>query len=287
MLICMTMGIVMLLQFFVPHPFIQDTLLEWVNNSAMIVAVFALAIGLASLVHMHGNRIKRRLPGWGFSVITLGTAALVAVIGLLKPSWGPTVAREQYAQCEPSDGPAPLTTRIVRVDHTLFGFDPVTALTVLPTGVTCVQTNITVVHARRETNIVAAAVTVPLRITSTPLYDWYYRYVHVPLVSTTFCLLAFYMITAAYRAMRIRSWEAALLMAAAIIVIIGQVPADQFVPLGSINGISTFEWLKQLIMDYPNSAAKRSIIIGVALGGLATGIKILAGIEKPYLGGRE
>jgi hypothetical protein len=40
-------------------------------------------------------------------------------------------------------------------------------------------------------------------------------------------------------------------------------------------------------MDYPNSAAKRSIIIGVALGGLATGIKILTGIERPYLGGGE
>ena len=62
MLICMTMGIIMLLQFFVPHPFIQDTLLEWVNNSAMIVAVFALAIGLASLVHMHGNRINAVCP---------------------------------------------------------------------------------------------------------------------------------------------------------------------------------------------------------------------------------
>jgi hypothetical protein len=287
MLICMTMGIIMLLQFFVPHPFIQDTLLEWVNNSAMIVAVFALAIGLASLVHMHGNRIKRRLPGWGFSVITLGTAALVAAIGLLKPAWGPSVAREQYAQCEPGDGATLLTTRIVRVDHTLFGFDPVTVLTAMPAGVAYTQTNISVVQDRIETNISAVAATLPLRITSTPLYDWYYRYVHVPLVSTTFCLLAFYMITAAYRAMRIRSWEAALLMAAALVVIIGQVPADQFLPLGSVNGVPFFEWLKQLIMDYPNSAAKRSIIIGVALGGLATGVKILAGIEKPYLGGRE
>ncbi len=265
MLICMVSGALMLLQFFVPHPFVQDTALEWISNSMMIVGVFALAIGLASLLHMHGNKIKRRLPGWGFSMITLATAAFVATIGLLKPAWGPTVSHVQYAQYEPDPQGSMRTTRIVRVEHTLFGFDPQSSMT----------------------NVLVGAVSTPLRANSTPLYDWYFTYVHVALVSTTFCLLAFYMLTAAYRAMRIKSWEAALLMVAAVIVIIGQVPADQFIPLGHINGISTFEWLKQLIMDYPNSAAKRSIIIGVALGGLATGVKILTGIERPYLGGGE
>ncbi len=265
MLICMVTGALLLLQFFVPHPFVQDTLLEWVSNSAIIVGVFALAIGLASLLHMHGNKIKRRLPGWGFSVVTLVTAAFVATIGLLKPAWGPTVAREQYVQCEPNLHGSIRTTRVVRVAHTLFGFDPQSS----------------------ATNALVGAVVTPVRANSTPLYSWYFTYVHSALVSTTFCLLAFYMLTAAYRAMRIKSWEAALLMVAAVIVIIGQVPADQFIPLGHINGVSTFEWLKQLIMDYPNSAAKRSIIIGVALGGLATGIKILTGIERPYLGGGE
>jgi hypothetical protein len=265
MLICMVTGVLLLLQFFVPHPFVQDTVLEWVSNSAMIVAVFALAIGLASLIHMHGNKIKRRLPGWGFSIITLVTAALVATIGLLKPAWGPTVAHQQYVQLEPDLHGSITTTRVVSVTHTLFGFDPQSA----------------------TSNVQVGAVMTPLRMNTVPLYSWYFTYVHTALVSTTFCLLAFYMLTAAYRAMRVRSWEAAVLMIAAVIVIIGQVPADQFLPLGHINGVSTFEWLKQLIMDYPNSAAKRGIIIGVALGGLATGIKILAGIEKPYLGGGE
>ena len=39
-------------------------------------------------------------------------------------------------------------------------------------------------------------------------------------------------------------------------------------------------------MNYPNNAAKRGILIGVQLGSLATSIKILSGIEKPYMGGR-
>jgi hypothetical protein len=98
--------------------------------------------------------------------------------------------------------------------------------------------------------------------------------------------------SAAYRAVRIKSWEAGLLLAAAIIVLLGQVPMEQipfvgkFIACGSIKGISTFEYLKSIILDFPNTAAKRGIIIGIALGGLATSIKIIFGIERPYMGGQ-
>ena len=47
-----------------------------------------------------------------------------------------------------------------------------------------------------------------------------------------------------------------------------------------------FEAMKSVILNYPNNAAKRGILIGVQLGSLATSIKILSGIEKPYMGGR-
>jgi len=124
------------------------------------------------------------------------------------------------------------------------------------------------------------------------MFDWFYNYIFVPLSATTFSLLAFYIMSAAYRAVRIKSWEAGLLLAAAIIVLLGQVPIEQipfvgkFIACGSIKGISTFEYLKGIILDFPNTAAKRGIIIGIALGGLATSIKIIFGIERPYMGGQ-
>ena len=257
--ICLAWGIIMLLQFFIPHEFVQVTFLEWVNNSTIIVAVFALAIGLASLIHSHSNRIKRRLPGWGFSIVTLAVAAVVTVAGIGKPHWGPVLARQTTVAL----GAAGATSRIDVIEHTLFGFDPATT----------------------PTNLLVHGALLPVRIKSVPLYDWFFNYVYTPLTATTFSLLAFYILTAAFRAMRAKTWEAALLLGAAVIVLLGQVPVDQLVPLGTLDGLPVFEKLKQLILDYPNTAAKRSIIIGVALGSLATGIKILAGIEKPYMGG--
>ncbi len=108
------------------------------------------------------------------------------------------------------------------------------------------------------------------------IFYQFYQNIFVPINSTMFSLLAFYMASASYRAFRAKTFESALLLTAAIIVIIGTTP------LGSA---IYFDKLTMWIMSIPNLAQKRGILIGVGLGATATSLKIILGIEKNWLGG--
>jgi hypothetical protein len=109
-------------------------------------------------------------------------------------------------------------------------------------------------------------------------FGWLYSYVLVALSSTMFSILAFFIASAAYRTFRARSTEATVLLIAAALVMIGRVPLGEYLISGS-GQVS--DW----IMSVPNTAAQRGILIGISLGGIATSIKIIFGIERAYLGG--
>ncbi|KQC05994.1 MAG: hypothetical protein APR54_07830 [Candidatus Cloacimonas sp. SDB] len=111
-------------------------------------------------------------------------------------------------------------------------------------------------------------------------FMWLFKNVQMPMGATMFSLLAFHIASAAYKAFRARSPEATVLLVAAIIVMLGQVPL----------GTQISEWIPETskwILNVPNLAAKRAIALGVGLGMTATSLKILLGIERTYLGGGE
>ena len=124
---------------------------------------------------------------------------------------------------------------------------------------------------------------------------WLYNNLFTPMQATLYALLAFFIASAAFRAFRIRTLEAGLLAAAALVVMLGRVPLGDFVlrPLTDHAGLPA--WLRteplgavqQWIMDVPQNAAKRAILIGAAMGVMATGLRVILGIERSYLGGGD
>jgi cytochrome bd-type quinol oxidase subunit 2 len=198
--ICLGMGILMMVQFFVPHPVsvgFYDLTTKWVR----IVSAFALVLGVGSFVMYHTEKLRRRRTGWLYSIVALVAAAVSTVVGL---AWG-------------------------------------------------------------------------VKQTS-PLQNYIFTPLLVPLNSSMFAILAFYMASAAYRAFRARTKESALLLIAAFIVMLGMVPIGAAI-WGKLPDLA--EW----ILSVPNMAAKRAITFGVALGGIATALKVILGIERGWLGG--
>lgn len=110
------------------------------------------------------------------------------------------------------------------------------------------------------------------------VFDKIYNQMYVPMQGTMFSLLAFFIASAAYRAFKIRSPEATILGVTAVIIMIGQVPIGSLLWDG-MPGLSAW------IMNVPNIAAKRAILIGAALGAIATGMKVILGLERNYVGG--
>ena len=197
-LVTFAVGAALIALFFVPHHQAQAVnaeILEW----ATIVYAFALILGSISLWNTHARKVRNRIEGWPYSLVTM--AMLVGVTGL----------------------------------GVIFG-----------TG------------------------------EGTPVYA-IYQSVNAPLASTMFALLAFFIASAAFRAFRARNLEATLLLVTAVLLMIGRVSIGEFI----WPGFPAFtEWL----LDVPNLAAKRAIAIGVGLGAVSTGLKIILGIERSYLG---
>lgn len=109
------------------------------------------------------------------------------------------------------------------------------------------------------------------------IYKWIYDSAFTPLSSTMFALLAFYIASAAFRAFRARNLEAGILLVTAMVVMIGRVPVGEWISADLPHFVN---W----IMDVPNTAAKRAIYIGGALGAISTGLRVILGLERSHLG---
>lgn len=118
--------------------------------------------------------------------------------------------------------------------------------------------------------------------------DLLFMRLQFPLGATMFGLLAAYLVSAAYRAFRIRTWEAAVLAVVAGLVIITQVPMAQFGL--SLLGPSWIEkgayldaqaaHVRNWVLLTVNDAVQRAVGFGAFVGALAMALRLWLSLDK-------
>lgn len=116
-------------------------------------------------------------------------------------------------------------------------------------------------------------------------YDVFFSGAFTALGATSFSLLAFYIVSAAYRSFRVRSPEAILLLISALIMMLGLTPLGTYFVTGFIPLNSPVAWLKldnvsEWILTVLNGAAQRALLFGIAVGTVATSLRIWLSLER-------
>lgn len=112
----------------------------------------------------------------------------------------------------------------------------------------------------------------PLRF----LGDWWFRYVLSPLQATVAGLVALVLAVAAVRMVRRRrEWGALAFLLTALIVLLGTRPL-------SLPFTDRLANLRAWWMNVPVAAGVRGLLIGVGLGTLLVGLRVLTGSDRPY-----
>src|SRR5688500_5705155 len=165
---------------------------DHIGNALLVVAGFTFLLGVYNLLHIHINGIRRMRPNWGYSVVFLVFFVLMTVASFWREWYlwfGPPAARLTAADLPPewildrNTLPPDLRTRL--------------NLGTVPPDFSEQYAN--------------------------DLFTYLFTGLLRNLEATMFSILAFYIVSAAYRAFRMRSAEAALMMITAIILMAGQV----------------------------------------------------------------
>ncbi|MCC7491540.1 MAG: hypothetical protein IT204_04295 [Fimbriimonadaceae bacterium] len=119
---------------------------------------------------------------------------------------------------------------------------------------------------------------------ATGVFEVLFRGLLNSLDATTFALLGFFIVTAAYRAFRIRTVEAGLMTVVAFLVMLGQVPAGQaltaWIPEDHALALLRIENIQNWLLTVPNTAAARGILFGSAVGGFALSLRVWLSLEQ-------
>jgi len=114
--------------------------------------------------------------------------------------------------------------------------------------------------------------------TNNPMLEFFLEAIIIPGEAALMALLA---VTLIYAAARLLHRRVDLMTFIFLGVVLVALLAATPLPFGKIPGASFIEWL---LRDNFAAGGSRGILIGVALGALTTGLRVLFGVDRPYGG---
>jgi hypothetical protein len=98
-------------------------------------------------------------------------------------------------------------------------------------------------------------------------------------------LVAFFLVFAAYKVLRTRrSPMTVIFVISLVLALIVLAPWPNFVPNPNLTSSATVRDLLTAIVHVPAVAGARGLLLGITLGAIATGIRVLLGLDRPYGG---
>lgn len=118
------------------------------------------------------------------------------------------------------------------------------------------------------------------------VFQTVYETIFVPAGSTMYALLAFFVASASYRAFRAKNVQATILLVAAFVILLGRTPFGMMLTSWIPDEYSILQIpnLAVWIMNSPNLAGQRAIMVGIGLGVVSISLRLILGIERTYLG---
>ena len=116
-------------------------------------------------------------------------------------------------------------------------------------------------------------------------FDYIFNNIYQHLMAAMFSLLAFFIASAAYRAFIARSLESTLLLSVSILVMLGNTSIGSTIT-SNLPAYLHLPNISSFIMEFPNTAGQRAILIGAGLGVIGSSLRIILGLERSWLGGK-
>jgi len=266
-----------------PMRSVQSFLLE----TAMVLAAAAFVLGAINVIQVNVPLIQKRREDWPYKIILIASAAAMLLAGVKWTDWPDTPLAAEVVSIPTGETQIRVMADRTDAEASLGGSFVATPLA-RPVEPGTYQVTVRVpqrgyADARATIEVkpgqtVTVRAQLPMRWGPTGrVYTWLYDHVFSPCNATMFALLAFFIASAAFRAFRARNVEAGLLLGAAILIMIGRVPIGRALS-------PVFPAIAEWIVDIPNNAGRRAIMMGAALGAIATSLRVILGLERSHLG---